>query len=47
MSEPDFVRVALLQINPTVGDLDGNAGLIAEAARAATQELRETINRYR
>ena len=35
MSEPDSVRVALLQINPTVGDLDGNAGLIADAARAA------------
>ena len=27
MSEPDSVRVALLQINPTVGDLDGNARL--------------------
>jgi len=37
MSEPDSVRVALLQINPTVGDLDGNAGLIADAARAAWQ----------
>ena len=35
MSEPDSVRVALLQINPTVGDLDGNARLIADAARAA------------
>ncbi|MCG3188503.1 MAG: Glutamine-dependent NAD(+) synthetase [Burkholderiaceae bacterium] len=29
------VRVALAQINPTVGDLSGNAKLIAEAARAA------------
>ncbi|HTP73680.1 MAG TPA: NAD+ synthase [Burkholderiaceae bacterium] len=29
------VRVALAQINPTVGDLAGNAKLIAEAARAA------------
>jgi NAD+ synthetase len=29
------MRVALAQINPTVGDLDGNAGLILEAARAA------------
>jgi NAD+ synthase (glutamine-hydrolysing) len=38
MSEPDSVRVALLQINPTVGDLDGNARLIAEAARAAWQQ---------
>ncbi|MET0381889.1 MAG: NAD+ synthase [Burkholderiaceae bacterium] len=35
MSDRDSVRVALLQINPTVGDLDGNARLIAEAARAA------------
>ncbi len=35
MSEPEPVRVALLQINPTVGDLDGNARLIADAARAA------------
>ena len=38
MSEPDSVRVALLQINPTVGDLEGNARLIAEAARAAWQQ---------
>ena len=38
MSEPDSVRVALLQINPTVGDLDGNARLIADAARAAWRE---------
>jgi NAD+ synthase (glutamine-hydrolysing) len=35
MSEPEPVRVALLQINPTVGDLDGNARLIADAARQA------------
>jgi NAD+ synthase (glutamine-hydrolysing) len=34
MSDRD-VRVALLQINPTVGDLEGNARLIAAAARAA------------
>jgi len=32
------VRVALLQINPTVGDLDGNARLIADAARAAWRQ---------
>ncbi|HEY2570387.1 MAG TPA: nitrilase-related carbon-nitrogen hydrolase, partial [Solirubrobacteraceae bacterium] len=38
MSEPDSVRVALLQINPTVGDLDGNARLVADAARAAWQQ---------
>ena len=38
MSEPETVRVALLQINPTVGDLDGNARLIADAARAAWQQ---------
>jgi NAD+ synthase (glutamine-hydrolysing) len=29
------LRVALAQINPTVGDLVGNAGLIAEAVKAA------------
>ena len=29
------VRVALAQINPTVGDLAGNAKLIADAAREA------------
>jgi len=29
------VRVALLQINPTVGDIDGNARLVEAAARAA------------
>ena len=28
---PDTVKIALLQINPTVGDLAGNARLIAEA----------------
>ena len=38
MSEPETVRVALLQINPTVGDLDGNARLIADAARAAWRQ---------
>src|SRR5258706_4128599 len=27
-----IVKIALLQINPTVGDLEGNARLIAEAA---------------
>jgi NAD+ synthase/NAD+ synthase (glutamine-hydrolysing) len=30
-----FMRIALLQINPTVGDLAGNAKLIADAAREA------------
>jgi NAD+ synthase (glutamine-hydrolysing) len=38
MSDSDSVRVALLQINPVVGDLDGNARLIADAARAAWQQ---------
>lgn len=31
------LRVALAQINPTVGDLAGNAGLIAEAVKAAQE----------
>jgi NAD+ synthase (glutamine-hydrolysing) len=38
MPDRDSVRVALLQINPVVGDLDGNARLIADAARAAWQQ---------
>ena len=29
------MRVALLQINPTAGDLEGNASLIMRGARAA------------
>jgi NAD+ synthase (glutamine-hydrolysing) len=29
------LRVALAQINPTVGDLAGNAGLIAESVKSA------------
>src|SRR5687767_5965584 len=29
------VKIALLQINPTVGDLSGNAALIADGVRAA------------
>ncbi len=33
--EPRHVKIALLQINPTVGDFAGNARLIADAARAA------------
>ena len=31
------LRVALAQINPTVGDLAGNAGLIAQAVKAARE----------
>jgi len=30
------MKIALLQIDPTIGDLDGNAVLLAEAARTAT-----------
>src|SRR5262245_21064625 len=37
MSDRD-VRVALLQINPTMGDLEGNARLIAGAARSAWEQ---------
>jgi predicted amidohydrolase len=29
------LRLALLQINPTAGDLDGNSSLIVRAARTA------------
>ena len=32
------MRIALLQINPTAGDLDGNAALILGAARAAQSQ---------
>ena len=35
MSAPPAVRVALAQINPTVGDLDGNVRLLLEAAASA------------
>ena len=37
MSAPDAhtVHIALLQINPTVGDFDGNRRLIADAVRTA------------
>ena len=35
MSSTNPVRVALLQINPTVGDLAGNARRLVEAARRA------------
>ena len=42
MAESAHLRLALAQINPTVGDLDGNAALIAEAigsARGAGAQL--------
>src|SRR5689334_5123284 len=32
------VRLALLQINPTAGDLEGNAALIVRGARAAQSQ---------
>ena len=32
------MRIALLQINPTVGDLPGNSSLIARAARCAQSQ---------
>ncbi|MEI6724683.1 MAG: nitrilase-related carbon-nitrogen hydrolase, partial [Actinomycetes bacterium] len=31
------MKIALLQIDPTVGDLEGNAGLLAEAAGEAAR----------
>ena len=36
------VKIALLQINPTVGDLAGNARLIADAAREAADARRRS-----
>jgi NAD+ synthase (glutamine-hydrolysing) len=42
MDEPQRLRIALAQVNPTVGDIEGNARLIAEAidrARAARAQL--------
>ncbi len=42
MDEPQRLRIALAQVNPTVGDIEGNARLIAEAidrARAAGAQL--------
>lgn len=37
------VRIALAQLNPTVGDLDHNAGLIVEAARDAGERGAELL----
>jgi NAD+ synthase (glutamine-hydrolysing) len=37
------VRVALLQINPVVGDLEGNARLIADGARAAWEQGAQVV----
>ena len=38
------LRIALAQVNPTVGDLAGNAGLVRrEAAAAATQGARLAV----
>ena len=34
----DLLRVALAQINPTVGDIAGNARTIAEQAGAAREQ---------
>jgi NAD+ synthase (glutamine-hydrolysing) len=42
MPEGEKVRIALAQVNPTVGDIEGNAALIAEwigRARAAEASL--------
>jgi NAD+ synthase/NAD+ synthase (glutamine-hydrolysing) len=35
-SQENVVRIALLQINPTAGDLEGNSALIMRAARSAS-----------
>jgi NAD+ synthase (glutamine-hydrolysing) len=40
---PDTLRLALAQLNPTVGDLAGNAGLIAAAATRARAEGAEIL----
>ena len=32
------MRIGLLQINPTAGDIDGNASLILSAARTAQHQ---------
>jgi len=36
------MKIALLQLNPTVGDLKGNAALISDAARSARADLAVT-----
>jgi NAD+ synthase (glutamine-hydrolysing) len=36
------MKIALLQLNPTVGDLKGNAALISDAARSAKADLAVT-----
>ena len=42
-----LLRIALAQVNPTVGDLDGNAGLVVEWTRRAASAVRyrSTIGR--
>ena len=37
------MRVALAQVNPTIGDFSGNAGLIARAARSAAERGAEVV----
>jgi len=39
----DAVRIALAQINPTVGDLDGNVARIAEAIGAAREQHADLV----
>ena len=33
----DHLSIALAQLNPTVGDIDGNAALVSAARKAAAQ----------
>ena len=40
------MRVALLQLNPTAGDLDGNSALIIQAARAGQQKTIQAHESY-
>ena len=39
----DTLRIALAQINPTVGDLDGNVARIAETIQAAREQHADLV----
>lgn len=39
----DTIRIALAQLNPVVGDIDGNAGIAREARRRAAEENADLV----
>ncbi len=39
----DHLSIALAQLNPTVGDIDGNAALVSAARKAAAKKRADLI----